>query len=241
MAEYGSQRLGCVPKLLIFVAVVVLLFAGLFVGLVWWGVSQAEPWLSAQAMEIPHRPLASETYAELEQRVARFTAAKEQGLPDRMVLTGEELNGLIAEHPAFDAVRKHAFVRLKDGRGFVYLTLPMSAIPMVNWFAGDKHLNVVLDCSPALANDRLVLDVQQCWINDRKLPEDEVRKASKTFDSRLNDPTQSSGEQMEDVLRNISAFGLNGESVTMQTGGYGRVSGGTPEATESAAEPPAVR
>jgi hypothetical protein len=217
-----KKSMGCFTKLLMAIAIIVVLFCAAIVGAVYWSVQRLTPYLATEAIAIPDKPLSVESASALDARITAFQKAQQQGLPNVIVLTDTEINARLSRE---EFLKGHIYTRFENDRAYLYLSIPTAEIPIVNWFAGGKYLNAVIDFSPRIVQDALLFDIQRVWLNNEKLPTEVVKQLGDRMDQTFANRERSSVRAIDNLLLNVSEMAIRDGKLVVQTGGLGRVTG----------------
>ncbi len=80
-------------------------------------VETVEEHTDTEPMPLPESTMSEAEYRQLERRLAEFGAALDAGeVPPPLVLTGDDLNALIAHEPECEPLRDRLYVSLVDDR-----------------------------------------------------------------------------------------------------------------------------
>src|SRR6266542_3034219 len=92
-------------------------------------VAFAEQYTENKPMTLPQVQLSSTDYQQLDQRVGAFTdalSARKASAP--LVLTGDEINALIANHPAWKQLKGRVFVAIEGDRIKGRVSIPIDEL-----------------------------------------------------------------------------------------------------------------
>ncbi len=217
-----KKSMGCFTKLLIALGIFAVLFCAAVVGVLYWSVQQLKPYLATEAIAIPDKPLSVESANALDARITAFQAAQQQGLPHVIVLTDAEINNRLSRQ---EFLKGHVYTRFENDRAYLYVTIPTAEIPIVNWFAGGKHLNAVVDFSPRVMQDALFLDIQRVWLNNEKLPKEAAKQLNSRLEERFANRGRATMETIDSLLLNVTDMAIRDGKLVVQTGGIGRITG----------------
>jgi len=129
----------------------------------------------------------------LEQRVGEFGTAAEAGeKPAPLVLTSDDLNALIANHPSWRLIRGKVYVSMQDDQVTGDIALPLDDfvehIPRMSRLEG-RYLNGTATLRVVLVDEILVVSLRSLKIKGEELPSelmDELRKRNLVDKSQAN-------------------------------------------------------
>jgi hypothetical protein len=117
-------------------------------------------------------------FEELQRRMAGFEEALERGARvDPLVLTGHDLNVLIARHPELKAWRDRAYMQVVGDQIVGQLSMPLddlAAIPGLKRLKG-RYLNGAASLNVSLRNSRLQVNLEALEVKGRPVPEEVMR------------------------------------------------------------------
>src|SRR5690606_885566 len=129
-----------------------------------------------EAMPIEQSTMSLDDYQNLMARIEAFeTASKAAAQPEPLVLSGEDINALIANHPDWQTLRVRAHVELEDDRIHAELSFPLDELiadlplPGIDRLQG-RFLNATGVISLSLRNGQVSLRVHELDFHGKQLP-----------------------------------------------------------------------
>lgn len=168
------------------------------------------------AMERVEMP--EEEYASLETRLKDFqTALKDGRRIAPLVLTGRELNGLIARHPDLGAWKDRLHVELEGQQVKGQVSLPLDELarfPGLSRLAG-RYLNGAAMLDVRLENGRLDVRVDSLEVNGQPLPDEVMSQL------RLHNLAQDleKNKQLSETLGQLRSIEVADGEVTIKAAG----------------------
>jgi hypothetical protein len=166
-ASQQEKRRGCFFYGCITVLVLVVLFgiAGFFA--IRYGLNKftafVEQYTETTPMTLPAVPISTTEYQQLDQRVTAFAdAVNARKATPPLVLTGEEINALIANNPAWKGLKGRAYVTIEGDQIKGKVSIPMDELAQTPGLARLKgrYLNGSAALKVSLANAVLVVMLQ---------------------------------------------------------------------------------
>lgn len=151
-------------------------------------------------MPIESSTMSQADYQALAARIEAFDAASESGAdPDELVLSSDDINALIANHPDWQALRDRAHVKLEDDRIVANVCLPLdnfAELPMVDMQQlKGRFLNATGVVSLSLRDGEVSLRVHELDFHGKQLPDDVM--------ATLRDGNILSGKQNHDQVDKV--------------------------------------
>ena len=106
--------------------IVVMLLGVVVGGLGWYLYLSARPFLTPQPVAIPTFQGGEAAAAALQQKLAVFQQSLAAGRPATLVLTGDDLNALVAQDPDLSKYRNQVFVSLEGNQLILETSFPYS-------------------------------------------------------------------------------------------------------------------
>ena len=215
----GCFRCGCI-------GLVVLLVLGILggVGSIMYVGSAIKPYTAEKPLDIPVTPLDPAALASVQQRIAAYAKAYQAGEPYQLRLTAEEINGLIAEDPEWEILRKRVHFRFEGDKATVFTSIPIPGWMMM----GERYLNMIGEIAPSFSGGELYLGLRNLWFNDRQIPAKDIEEINKTsnagfkkyMDPNANLPMNErrNAEQMREALKHIRSFQIMDGALVVETG-----------------------
>jgi hypothetical protein len=217
----GSSRscllYGCLTLVVLMIAVAVGTF---FVGRYAMNRLAAfvEQYTETAPMELATVDMPAEEYESLETRLKEFQVGLDDGrsVPP-LVLTGRELNALIARHPDLQDWRERLHVELEGSQVKGQLSLPLddlSKFPGLSRLAG-RYLNGAALLDVELQNGRLDVRVDSLEVKGEPLPEEVLSQL------RLHNLAQDleKNEQLSETLGQLRSIEVADGEVTIKAAG----------------------
>jgi hypothetical protein len=164
---------GCLTLVVVLVAVGI---GGYF--LVRYGVNQltafVQQYTETTPMAIERVEVEPGEYEAIEQRLAGFGEALDKGTRvEPLVLTGREINVLIAGHPELKAWRDRVYVRIVGDQIQADVSLPLDELANLPLMSGIKgrYLNGRAGLRASLVNGRLAVNLDSVEVKGEPLPE----------------------------------------------------------------------
>lgn len=179
-------------------AVILALIVGVGVGLgVWYGVKKlneaVEQFTSTSPQAMPAVEMADDVYAALEKRVAVFGQALKDNQPaEVLVLTGDEINALLARSSSMQnwKGKLHVMIDENQVRGQVSLPLdPFAQAPFLSKLKG-RYLNGSARLGVGMENGRMLVRILGMEVNGQTLQAELVQALQKVnlVDEAYSDP-----------------------------------------------------
>jgi hypothetical protein len=171
---------------------------------------------SPMAMERVEMP--EEEYASLETRLKDFqTALKDGRRIAPLVLTGRELNVLIARHPELGAWRDRLHVELEGTQVKGQVSLPLDELARIPGFSrlAGRYLNGAALLGVRLENGRLDVRVDSLEVKGQPLPDEVLSQL------RLHNLAQDleKNEQLSETLGQLRSIEVADGEVTIKAAG----------------------
>ena len=132
-------------------------------------VKYAKGFTSDSPVEIPvYEPVAGE-YESVQERIEEFKNAVEGGTSGvELILTGNDINAIIASDEDLAELRGKAYVKIEDDKITVDVSMPLEWIP---WFSG-RYLNGSAVIKASMESGLLFVVLDQVKVNGEPLPEE---------------------------------------------------------------------
>lgn len=159
-----------------------------------WLKSNVQKLTAEEPVEIAVVELPPEQAEAVAQRIEAFGEAVEAGgSPDDLVLTAEEINGLIAQN---EDLRGRVLVRIEEGRLGGDVSIPIdNEVPMV----GGRYLNASVDFKVSLADGRLDVRLAGGEVNGAPIPQ-------MAIDALASENLAEGIEEEPDVAKSLERF-----------------------------------
>jgi hypothetical protein len=168
---------GCLTLIVVMLAIGV---AGFFAGrhLMDRFATFLEEYTDAAPMAIPTVQTEPGEFEALQERMGAFQQALEQGTADSpLVLSGHDLNVLLARHPDIAAWRDRAYLQVVGDQIVGQISLPLdelARLPGMKRLRG-RYLNGVAALRPSLRNDQLSVHLESLEVKGQPIPEEIMR------------------------------------------------------------------
>lgn len=245
MAELISQqqRAGRVLRWFGITLILLAVLMGLTAGGAVWVLHKLEPVLSAEALPMPETQLSPFGFQVLRGRLEAFRRAQAEGNAAELRLTGREINALFALHDDWAWGRGVAATRIEGGRLYVFISLPVSRMPVVGLFGSRRYANLILETAPRFENGRLEAGLVRAWLGSRRpADEAELENIRGMLARGIRQPFPFTEKIVRGALLNLSDCQAEGDTLVVRCGGFGRA--GKPGASAPAqpgGDLPAVR
>lgn len=186
---WGCCLGGCVGT---FLFLLVLTIGGGVV-LYYFAKGQVEKFTAAAPKELPKVELPPAKLEEINQRLEEFEKSVEgPGEAEQLVLTAEEINGLIQQNPDLAG---RVFVKIEDGQVKADVSFPADAIPG----GSGRFFNGSLSAEVRLENGKLIVKATDAEVNGEKLPE--------VFMNEFRDQNLAEGmNENDEMVETLSKF-----------------------------------
>jgi len=134
----------------------------------------AEQYTDTAPMPLPESPMPAGEYRLLERRVSEFRAAVDENQePTPLVLTSDDLNALIANHPSLTLLRGRVHVSLQGDRIDGEIALPLDEfvehLPGLSQLKG-RYLNGKATLKIVLVDEILFVSLRSLEVKGESLP-----------------------------------------------------------------------
>lgn len=173
----GCLLYGCLALVVVMVAVGI---GGFFVARHLMGQLAAflEEYTDTAPMKIEPVQIEPGEFEELERRMATFQNALEQGARvEPLVLTGHDLNVLIARHPSMADWRDRAYMQVVDDQVAGQISMPLdnlASVPGLSRLKG-RYLNGAAALKVSLRDGRLLVNLDALEVKGQPVPEEIMR------------------------------------------------------------------
>jgi hypothetical protein len=199
--DLPKQR-GCFFYGCLIASIMAVLFAILLGVIAFFGIRAfnqlIDQYTSTVPRDLPKVEMAPEQVKTLKDRVEAFRKAVEDGTTNEpLVLTGDDLNALIAENPDLKGVI-YVKVEGNEVKGQVSLPLDKLNFSMVR----GRYLNGEADFKASLADGVLIVTIEALEINGQKLPDQfltELRKQNLAKDAYKDEKTAEMIRKLESL------------------------------------------
>lgn len=131
-------------------------------------VKYAKGFTSNSPVEIPVYEPSEGEYESVQKRIEEFKNAVESGMSDvELVLTGNDINAIIASDEDWAKLREKAYVKIEGDKITVDVSMPLEGIP---WFSG-CYLNGSAVIKASMESGLLFVTLDQIEVNGEPLPE----------------------------------------------------------------------
>lgn len=137
-----------------------------------------EPYTETVPMQLPTSSMPSAEYEALDQRVTAFGTAMDAGQAEaKLALTADEINALVANHPALAALKGKVHVRLNEDEIAVTGAVPLDdlvgSVPGMSRLKG-RFLNGTATFGAAASDGAATFKLRAVEIKGQQLPADVV-------------------------------------------------------------------
>jgi hypothetical protein len=197
----GCLMRGCLLALIVFF--MMLGFAG-------WGAYTVYKHFYALTVDsgTPIPAYAGSDYSEVKKRVEDFSASLQEGKGERLVLTADNLNALVAGDPQFAAARGRIYFEIKNNLITAQVSIPLDG---VRGFAG-RWFNGTMTFDLKLEEQQLSIVPRAIKTGDREAPP-EVLLAVQRF--RWSDSLYEEGQSSE-ILKRIKSIRIENNTLVME-------------------------
>jgi len=200
----GCFFYGCIT--LIILSVLALIAVGIIVYSAYSYLNRvAEQYTSTAPIELPTVNYTAEQHKELDDRWAAFQKALDDGEPAEIVLTGDDINALIAENPE---VKGKVYITIKDDEASGQVSIPIDFIPI---FGKGRFLNGKAGFDAKLEYGELDVRLKSLEVNGKTMPPDVANqfKQQNLFEN-VNDP------KMRAEIRKFESMQIKGDKVILK-------------------------
>jgi hypothetical protein len=165
----GCFFYGCLTSIILVILVVV----GGYLGVRWWFNKQVIALTDDRPMALPEVQFTREEADAVRERVDTFSKAVEADEPaEPLVLTGQELNMLIATVPDLELIRDRVHFDIQEDRVKGAISIPVETIPF-KWLQKHKgrYLNGAAELNASLSNGVFQVTLQSLEVKGKPLPE----------------------------------------------------------------------
>lgn len=165
----GCFFYGCLTSIILLILVTV----GGYIGVRWWFNQQVEKLTDARPMALPTVEYTQAEADDIRARVDAFSKAVEDNQPSEpLVLTGRELNLLIATVPDLVKIRDKVHLDIEGDRLKGAISLPVETIPF-KWLQKHKgrYLNGAAELGASLSNGVFRVTLESLTVKGKPLPE----------------------------------------------------------------------
>jgi hypothetical protein len=172
--QRGCFFYGCiiatVLSLLLLIAIAVIFFV-----LYRWLGNVVEEYTATAPRELPKVEMPAEQRATLKQRVDAFQSAIKEGRPtEPLVLTSEEVNALIEDHPDLKNLKGKVYVTIEQDKLKGQVSVPLSDVPLLGLTRG-RYLNGEAEIKVSLQEGILLVTLDSIEVNGKKVPEEAMK------------------------------------------------------------------
>ncbi len=171
--KHGCFFYGCLTSII--VAVILGVSLG---GLFYYGLNKAAglavAYTDTQAMELPKVEVDPAVYEALLKRITDFKSAMDAGKSSQLILTGNELNMLIAGDASKSEWKGRMWFEIKGGNIKCQLSWPLDAMSAVPGFGALKgrYLNGSAVVSATMETGALFVSLQRLEVRGQSVPEE---------------------------------------------------------------------
>lgn len=165
----GCFFYGCLTSIIL----VILVAVGGYFGVRWWFNKQVIALTDTRPMALPEVEFTQAEAEAVRERVDTFSKAVEANEPSEpLVLTGKELNMLIATVPDLAAIRERVHFDIEGDRVKGGISLPVETIPF-KWLQKHKgrYLNGAAELNASLSNGVFWVTLQSLEVKGKPLPD----------------------------------------------------------------------
>jgi hypothetical protein len=131
-------------------------------------------WTDSQPMQLPKVEMSDAEYDSLEQRVASFGDAMEQGKPvEPLILTERDLNALMVRSAQAKELADKVYLTLAGSQVKGQVSIPLSGL---GWFGKGRYLNGEAIFDVSLENGVLLVTAREIQVKGKPLPESVMKK-----------------------------------------------------------------
>lgn len=197
----------------IFLMVLVIAVVGYF-GIKGFVTGMLEQYTSTDPVELPASQMDETEYAALEERVNAFKQGLDDGSIDTpLVLTGEDINALIAYHPDWKDVKGKAHVTIEDDTIGAQVSIPLDALVKGRYLNGSGTFRVFSK------GGALFVLLDSLEVNGQSVPDQfmqQVRKENLAAEVQ-NDPN------FRRMLESIDSIDVEGGELIITPSGAGTI------------------
>jgi hypothetical protein len=226
--QRGCFFYGCIIATILMVMVLFLIGVGSY--FLYRFVAHAiEQYTATAPQDLPKVEMPANQRESLKKRYEDFEKAVKEGkVVEPLVLTGDDLNVLIEEEPAFAEFKGKVFLRIEGDKLKGQVSLPLevfSQVPGLGMLKG-RYLNGEADLKASLNDGVLIVTLDSMEVNGKRVPEEamtNIRQENLAKDAYKN-PKQA------EVLRKLESLEIKDGKITI------KVRAKPAEATGKAAE-----
>ncbi len=159
----------------------------------------------SQPMQLPKVEMSDADYDRLQQRVAVFADAMQQGKPsEALILSERDINALLARSSQMKPVADKVHVSMDGSQVKGQVSIPLSGL---GWVGRGRYLNGEATFDVSLKNGVLIVTAQEVKVKGRPLPETfmkQLRRENLAKDA-YKDPKNA------EVLRRLDTIQIDGD------------------------------
>ena len=169
-----------------------------------------EEYTDTQARKLPELTLSLQEAAAIAERLDRFKAEVDQGTAvEPLILTGDDINGLIRTHPDWKELSGKVYVTIEDDQVKGEVSIPLSGLGFIQ---EGRFLNGSANFKVDLAAGRLMVFVEAVEVKGKPLPDKfMVKMGSENLAAEVN-----SKPELNAILQNLESVSVeNGKLIFM--------------------------
>jgi hypothetical protein len=159
-------KLGCLGKGCIFVAIVMLIFAGALGFGAYSMYRQLYDMTSAEPAAVPVHAASQTQAQEVGRRYRAFVDLVQQGRAGNIRLTAQDMNTLIAVDPALEGVKGKVYFCIQDNLMRIQTSVPMGDTPFVK----GRYLNANIALKLFIESGQVTIEPTAVEANGKKMP-----------------------------------------------------------------------
>lgn len=167
----GCWFWGCCGCLATILALFLVMVVGTYMGLGY----VRKTFTSDKAVEIPAVQAAPERYQEIKGRLDTFVKAVDSGKGGELVLTQDDINILISEHPDWELLKGKVYVKIEGEEIKADACIPIHGIPRLN----GRYLNGTVGAKVSLKNGVFLVTPETIVVNGKPVPETAMKEIRK--------------------------------------------------------------
>jgi hypothetical protein len=201
--QRGCFFYGCIIASILMVLVLILVGLGVYFGYRFF-TQLVEQYTATAPRELPKVAMPADQRTSLQKRVEEFGKAVEDGKTvEPLVLTGDDLNALIEEAPAFAELKGKVYVKIEGDelKGQVSFPLEKFGLAMLK----GRYLNGEADLKASLNNGVLIVTLDSIEVNGKRVPEEamtNLRQENLAKDAYKN-------PKHAEILRKLESLEIN--------------------------------
>jgi hypothetical protein len=164
----------------------------------------------SQPMQLPKVEMSDADYDRLQQRVAVFADAMQQGKPaEALILSERDINALLARSPQMKPVADKVHVSMNSNQVKGQVSIPLSGL---GWVGRGRYLNGEATFDVSLENGVLIVTAQEVKVKGRPLPETfmkQLRRENLAKDA-YKDPKNA------EALRRLDTIQIDGDRAILK-------------------------